>query len=221
MIDDAFGGGDLSGFGDARAEHRGALELRAGDLRVYDQSSIHCRIHPWNFDLALIVHLDFDDRRDVSQKALMRRDTQTRAFAELAFSPAGFLRHHLGDAAQATGLPRIGIERSSIIWVVHILEIDRARLSNQVEQIIEGIASRCMRELIGKGLHREGVINIGHRAQPADAHVGLGRPILHAKIGNVEGHVGPALLQVAWVSIDCIDVKDRSDRRKDRSLEPS
>ena len=133
MVDGAFGGRDLPGFGDARAEHRGALELRAGDLRVNDQSGIHCRIHPWNFDLALIVHFDFDDRRDVSQKALMRRDTQTRAFAELAFPPAGFLRHHLGYPPQPARFPRISFKRSAIIRVIYIFEIDRARFSNQVE----------------------------------------------------------------------------------------
>src|SRR5437763_16564039 len=105
-----------------------------------DSRGLAARIHPWNFDLALIVHLDFDDRRDVSQKALMRRDTQSRSFAELAFSPRGFLCDHLRDPPQTTGLPRIGIERSAIIWVVHILVIDHARLSNQVEQIREGLA---------------------------------------------------------------------------------
>ncbi len=48
----------------------------------------------------------------------------------------------------------------------------------------------------------------------------LGRSILDAQIGNIEGHVGPALLQVARVAVHGIDVEDRSYRRKDRALEP-
>ncbi len=107
--------------------------MRAGDFRINDQAGVHRRVDARNLDLALIVHLDLDDRRDVSQKALMRRDAQPRSLAELAFSPAGFLRHHLGNSPQPARFPRISFKRSTIIRVIYIFEIDRARFANQVE----------------------------------------------------------------------------------------
>ena len=83
-------------------------------------AGIHCRIDPGNSDLALIVHFDFDDRGHISQKAPMCGNAQSRSFAELAFSPSCFLCNHLRDPPQTAGLPRIGIERSSIVRVVHM-----------------------------------------------------------------------------------------------------
>ena len=77
-----------------------------------------------------------------------------------------------------------------------------------------------MREFVGEGLRREGVIDIGHRAQPADADMILRRAIFGAMIGKVEGQIDPSLAQVASVSVGGIQREGRTDGRKHGALQP-
>ena len=89
-----------------------------------------------------------------------------------------------------------------------------------MEQILERVAARRVREFIREGLDREAMVNVRNRAQPADPHVRLRRAILRAKIGNVVGNIGPALPQVAGIAIDGIHVESRGDGRKNGALQP-
>ena len=72
-----------------------------------------------------------------------------------------------------------------------------------------------MRELIREALDGEAVIDVRHRAQPADADVRPGRPVFHAQVRDRIGHVGPALLEMAGITVDGVHVEDGRDGRKD------
>src|SRR5260370_40534583 len=151
-------------------------------------------------------------------KTFMRRDPDAEALAVFPLSPAIFFRDHLRDVAQTTGLPWISFQRGSIIRVVHTVEIDRARLSDQIEQILEWVAPGGVSEFIREGLNCKPVIDVCHRAQPADAHVSLRRAVLDAKIWQIVRNIRPALLQVIGVAVNRIHLKNGRNRRKDRAL---
>src|SRR5260370_28771908 len=150
----------------------------------------------------------------------MRRNPHTSALAVLALSPPGFFRDYLRNMAQTTGFPWIGFHRGSIIRVFHTLKIDRARLPDQIEQIIERITPSRMCQFIREALNSKSVIDVRHRAQPPDADVRFRRSILDAEIWQIVRNVRPALLQMARIAVDRIHVKNRWNRREDRPLQP-
>src|SRR3982075_851125 len=77
-----------------------------------------------------------------------------------------------------------------------------------------------MGEFVRERLHGEGMVNICYRTQPPDPDVRRSRAIFHAKIRDVIRYIRPALLQMSWIPIDSVDVKDGCDGRKDRTLKP-
>src|ERR1700730_7200188 len=101
---------------------------------------------------------------------------------------------------KAPGFPWIGLHRSTVIGVFHTFEIDGPRLSDQPEQIIERIAPGRMGKFIRETLNAKRVIDVCHRAQPADAHMGLRGTILDAKIWQIVRKVRPALLKMGGVT---------------------
>src|ERR1700676_2545144 len=117
---------------------------------------------------------------------------------------------------KATGFPWIGLHRSTIIRILHTLEIDGPRLSDQIEQIIERIAPGRMGKFIRETLNAKRVIDVCHRAQPADAHMGLRGTILDAKIWQIVRNIRPALLKMSRVTINRVHVKYGRNGRKDR-----
>src|ERR1700675_3759874 len=116
---------------------------------------------------------------------------------------------------KAAGFPWIGLHRSTVIRILHTLEIDRPRLSDQIEQIIERIAPGGMRKLVRETLNAKRVIDVCYRTQPADAYMGLRGTILDAEIRKVVRNIRPALLKMARITIDRVHVKDGRNRRKD------
>src|SRR5262249_56317374 len=116
--------------------------------------------------------------------------------AELGVPTSRLLRQHLSDPAQAPGIPRVIIERASIIRVLHVGEVDGAWFPDEVEQIIERVALGRMRKFVSETLNGKCVINVCYRTQPANANVRLSGTILDAKIRQVIRHVGPALLHM-------------------------
>ena len=77
-----------------------------------------------------------------------------------------------------------------------------------------------MRQLVYKRVHGEGVIDVGDRAQPADAHVRFSRAVFDSQVGDVKRHVGPAHRQLERRAIGLIRRKGRADRREYRALQP-
>src|SRR5260221_11620020 len=86
-----------------------------------------------NSHLTLIIDLDLNHRGYIRQEAPVRRNSDAGSLSMLTLSPPGFFRDHLRNIAQTAGLPRIGVQRGTIIRVLHALEINSARISDQVE----------------------------------------------------------------------------------------
>src|SRR6266481_3583390 len=214
LVDCALRGRNLAASHNAGPEHRGPLELRASRFRIYHQARIENRIHARDPHLTLIIDFDLNDRGHVRQETAVPRNPDASALAVLALSPSGFFRDHLCNVAQTTGFPWIGLNRTSVIWILHALEIDRARVPDQVEQIVERITSGRMRQFIREALNSKSVIDVGHRAQPADADVSLRGAILDAKIWQIVRNVRPALLQMTRIAVDRIHIKNGRNRRE-------
>ena len=77
-----------------------------------------------------------------------------------------------------------------------------------------------MCQFIREALNSESVIDVRHRAQPADADVSFRGSILDAEIWQIVRNVRPALLQMARIAVDRIHVENRWNRREDRPLQP-
>src|ERR1700722_7855284 len=127
LLNRAVLGGDFSASGDTSSESPRAFELRLRDLRIHYQPRVHYAVDAWNSNVSLIVHLDFNHRRNIGEEAAMGGNAQAGSLAQFAFSPTGLLNHHLGHAPQTAGLPRISIQRSSVIRILDTFEINRPR----------------------------------------------------------------------------------------------
>ena len=69
------------------------------------------------------------------------------------------------------------------------LLVEDATLPDQIEQIVLLIASGGDGQLAGEGVDGEGVVDVGHRAHPADADVVFGLAVLEADVRHVVRHV--------------------------------
>src|SRR6267378_7252539 len=164
LVDYAFRSRNLSGSHNTGPEYRCAFKLGASRFRIHHQACVQNCIHARNPYLALIINLDLDDRCHIRQKTAVRCNPHTGTLAVLALSPPGFFRDHLRDTSQPTGFPWVSVHRSSVVGVFHTLEIDRSRLSDEIEEIIDRIAASRMRKYIREALNRKSVIDVRHRA---------------------------------------------------------
>src|SRR5439155_18498351 len=109
--------------------------------------------------------------------------------------------------------------------IVHVLcalgfEIDLTGTAQYLQKIFDAITVRRGSELVEEGLDSEGVVDIGYRAQPADAHMRLRRSVLGAQVRDVERQVHPSLGHLPIASVTRCSIKSRPDRRKHAALQP-
>src|ERR1700687_1299010 len=220
LIDRAVGRRNLAGARQTGAEDRRALELGAGEFWIGDEPRIDRGMHVRAFDLAVVVDFDLAHRRHISDEAAMDSDTHSASLTHFALAPAGLFGGYLNDAAQAAGIDRIGTIGRTVIRVVSPFEIDNARRSDQLQQIIKRVAPGRMRQLIGKGLHGEGMIYIPDRPQPSDPHVGFRRAVLDPQVGDVVWNVGPPQAEVVGIAVAFTRLEGGRDGREHRTLQP-
>ena len=189
LIDDAIGRSDFAEQREAGAEHGGAFELVANVVRTDDRARVKGSPNPRNVHLAPGIHFHLDHRCDISCEAAMCGNAEATAFAGCLLAPAGFFRHHFYNPAQTRRVAGIGIARYIRVFVLAARKINLTVRTDQAEQILRLIFSGCMPQFRGKRLHREGVIDVGHAAQPSDADVKIRRAIFGTVIGNIEWHV--------------------------------
>jgi hypothetical protein len=197
LLDLALNCRDLVHQGHTRGKHRGAFKLRLHALRMHHTAGIDRQVHTRDTHLPLIVDLDLHHRGDIAEEAAVRRKAPCMSLAGLLVRLAGALCHDFNHAPQAAGIHRILVERFPIV-VVRIdraltPEIDLAWPAQHLQEILDPIATRGGRELIDERLDGEPMVNIGHRSQPPDTDVGLGRAILGAQVRDVEWDIDPAL----------------------------
>src|SRR5579863_1254018 len=150
----------------------------------------------------------------------MGRESEPMAFCALVLGPAGFVGDHFDNLSQAACFPGIRFVIRTIVWILHIGEVQSARWSYKVEQIFHGVAICPMGQFIGETLDSECVVYVGHRSQPAYPDMSLRRAVLDAYVWQIVRKIRPTLCQVGRVAINGVHIKDRSDGRKDRSLQP-
>src|SRR5215472_9036049 len=127
---------DLSKHSRGDAHDDRTLHLRAHAVRIHRRATVDCDVDARYREIALVVHLHFDDRRDVAHEAVMRGDAQALALGH-GFAPSRFLRHGLGDTPQPPGVHWITLGRLAMIPRVseHLRRDDPWR-TDDLEQII-------------------------------------------------------------------------------------
>jgi hypothetical protein len=202
LLDVALNRRDLVHQGHTRGKHRRAFKLGLHALRMHDEAGIDRQVHTRDAHLPPIVDLDLDNRGYIAEEAAVRGKPERMPLPRLLVPPAGALRHDFDHAPQAGGIHRILAERFPIVGVGRALGlvIDLARAAQHIPKKLDPIAARGDGKLIDEGLD-EGVVNIGHRAQPADAHMILRRSVLGAQVRDVERQVHPPLSRLAVRSV--------------------
>src|SRR6185369_1615919 len=102
------------------------------------------------------------------------------ALTKLSLAPIGLRRHQLDDSPQP--LCVVLVSSGAFGKSLGLLRIDLPRIAEQCQRVVDRILPRGMCQLIGERLNCEGVINVRYRAQPADANVSRGRPVLRAEV---------------------------------------
>src|SRR6266851_4049343 len=80
LVDHAVGGGYFAAARHAGSKYGGALELRAHQHGIDDQSSIDSHVHLRNSHFSLLVHFDLHYRRHVGREAAMDSDAPAGSF---------------------------------------------------------------------------------------------------------------------------------------------
>src|SRR5262249_39872917 len=101
-----------------------------------------------------------------------------------------------------------------------IFQIETARRTNQLQQILSRIAASAMSQFVAKSLDSKGVVDVCHGTKPPDPYMCWSGSIFDPKVGDIVRYVGPALLKMRGITVHSVCVKDRSNGRKDRSLQP-
>ena len=153
-----------------------------------------------NSNHALVVHLHLDHRRHISEEAAMHGNPHPAALAGFLLSPVRFLRRHLQRRA-ATARYRRDISRRTPGGPCGPTSRVRGDPIRR-HQVIVRIAIRRIRQLIRERLHRERVINIRHRPQPADAHMRHRLSVFRAEVRHVERHHAPSHRHFARAAIN-------------------
>ena len=116
---------------------------------------------------------------------------------------------------------RVLRERAAVVVVLFhpfVPWVDQTGRADEVEQIVLRITPRGG-ELGRKALDREGVVDIGHRAQPPNAEFGWCVAGFQAQVRHCEGIVGSAETQLAPGRRFESGPKGRRDGRKDRAVQ--
>ncbi len=151
----------------------------------------------------------------------MGRDAQAVSRLHLA-APLRGVRGRLDHAAQTAGLVGIAGRVFAIDPVVgHAGGVDLARRPDQLQQIIFRIAPGRRRKLRNEALDREGVRDVGDRAEPADPRMRFRLRVLDPQVRDREGHIDRAHAELERRLVLRIGSEDRGDARRHRAVQPS
>ena len=138
----------------ARAEHRGAFELRDDAIRVDDRPGIDCQIDPRDRHLARFADFDFDDGSDVREEAPVSGQSEAAARAGLLLRPPGLFGDDVDDTAQSRGVERVPCVAGLPAGLTLGAEVDDPRRADQFQQVLDAVGVGERRELVGEALHR-------------------------------------------------------------------
>src|SRR5260370_10649478 len=112
------------------------------------------------------------------------------------------------------------MQGSFVVKVLGAGEVDVPVRDNQRKLVVHWVFLGGVGQFIGKRLHAERMKNIGHAAQPPDADIGPRLPTLGAVVGNVEGNVSPAVVDLVLAGVENFRVGGGGASLKYRALQP-
>src|ERR1700724_379876 len=119
----------------------------------------------------------------------MRGESKAVTLCALLRGPAGFVGDHLDNLPQPSCFPGIGFVIRTVVRIVRISEVQGARRTDKVEHVLHGIAICAMGQFIRKTLNSEGVVNVGHRSEPADPDMSMRRTVFDAYVWQIIGNI--------------------------------
>ncbi|MNS42097.1 hypothetical protein D3C72_744700 [compost metagenome] len=147
----------------------------------------------------------------------MGRDAEAVALGQLA-APAGLLGRHFDHVLQSGGVDGVLVALAAVIPARHR---ELAVLADEREQEVLGVFSGGRGQLVDEAAGGEGVVDVGHRAEPADAHMRLGEGVLEPDVGDVEGLVLEAHAELEVQPVQHLGHRERADRRKSGAVQPA
>ena len=169
---------------EAEAEHHRPLQLGANPIRVDHQPAVYGGVDPV-YPQRSVRDRDLGDRSDVGDEAVVRRDPKPVIRRQLA-TPTRLPRHQIDHPAQAAGVVRQGVLVGAVSVLILLPDVDDPPRSDELEQILLGIPAGQCGQLVRERSDSKAVVDVGDRAQPADARVRGRRAGLTAQVGNVE-----------------------------------
>ena len=187
------GGGDLRRTGEADRHHGRPLHLRADAIGVDDDAGVDDHVHGRDLHRAPGVDFDLDHRGDIGVEAAVRGDADAPAAARLPLRPARPLAGHLEHAAQPPRVDRIPVvsARRSSSSSTPCAFRSRTLPGPSISSMNSSESRpRRLRQLVGEAVRGKRVEDVADGAEPADAHVRVGRAVLGADVRDVVGQVG-------------------------------
>ncbi len=205
----------------AQREDHGALGLGDDGVPVDEGPAVESDVHLLDLGGSARVHRDLGHHRDVAQEAAVGGDPEAAALGKLA-APAGALGRQLDDAAEPPRVHGVVLQLAAVVRVVGPvgLEVHVAGRADQLQQVVLGVGARRVGQLVSERADGESVVDVRHRAQPADADVRCDGGVLQAQVGHVEGQVGEAQPQLPVRRVLRLSVEGGRDRGKDGAVSP-
>ena len=166
---------DLAILGERQPHHRRALDLRADALRVDAEAAVDRGVDARDGEVALVVHRHLRPPSRRSSRSCDARRCRARgpSAASCPSRPARRRARRPGAAGRCRSDRSRTDRRSSSTPSDLLAQIDDARRPDHLQQHVLRIAPSCARDLGDERLHREGVRDVGDRAEPADARMRL------------------------------------------------
>lgn len=219
LLDRAAAVGDLAVQGDGGAEDHRALHLRAAAVGVGDQAGVDA--DPGLVDLRTppTVPDHPDDRRHVAGEAGVSAEAERR-LAVAVLLVTGLRDHVVDDPVPAADVDVVAAAAVARQRPAGLLP---GQNPGRAEDGLEHLWRRdplLAGQLIDEALDREAVVDVEHRAQPADPEPGRRGQRLGADVGHIQGEVQDPLTQLqAQHALEERKV-DRCDRRRADPVSP-
>jgi len=106
-----------------------------------------------------------------------------------------------------------------ILRVVGSVGIENAGRTEELQQVLQGIPTRRVRQFIHERLNGEGVIVACHGAQPAESNVSFRFAVLDTNVPDIERDLNPVPFQLPS-SMPCLAAERGVDWGKGGALQP-
>ncbi len=144
------------------------------------------------------------------------------AAPRLALAPVRLLTRQLQHTPQSPRINGIFVDWRPVVRVVGTLrfEVEHLARTNEVQQILERIASGGSRHLVGKARRRERMVIVRNGTEPANSNVMFGRAAFCSDIRNRVRQIGQPHVVLETQPVAGFRVERRGNGRERRAREP-